>query len=115
MCIRDRTKVNNNPANLTFNNLVVGRVYKVILSGRLGVTGSKADASIRAIHDGAEIARIGHGNQASSTDYGTGADVRTFTATASTVTFTSVGVNVITNLRATLEELNHTKETTRFT
>ena len=110
-----QTKIDNNPANLTFNNLIVGRVYKVTLSGRIGITGSRPEGYVRALHDGVEIARIGHGNQYLSTDYGSGADVRIFTATTSTVTFASTNIQFLTNLKATLEELNHTKETTRFT
>lgn len=113
-------------SDLTFNNLVVGKVYRVDFQAAI-IEGDNSNAShgrVEIVHNSDNIARVriqvtsGGGNDARVT-MSTSA---TFTAAASTLTFNYVDAGTAQVIGgaggeatfATLTELNYTKETTRF-
>lgn len=113
----------NPVTDLTFNNLVIGKVYKIEFQASLGGTSSGV-AELRALHDGNVVAnREFDGDSAQKTLQAAGSS-GTFTATATTLTFQFVtnnapnidleGDGTGATTFATLTELNHTQETTRF-
>jgi len=103
--------------DLTFSNLVVGRVYRVDLQANINASGGNT-GYIDITHNSAIIGKVRQ--DAGSTSVAAGTSV-TFTAAATTLTF-DVGSNGSTILGnsagdetfAILTELNNTNVTTRF-
>lgn len=105
--------------DLTFNNLEIGKKYKVTMQGMIDGAGSTASGYIRAFHNSAQILEASvanssiHGNSSS----------RLFVATATTLTFTYVsnsagdiqGNGTDAETWAILEELPNHEVTTQWT
>lgn len=114
-------------ADLTFNNLVIGKRYEFRIQSFFDTTGSVGSSApeIQITHNSSVIGLLQY--DPPSTDQGGGFTATTtgeFTATASTLTFVTSDVdsngairgnNTRSETYAQLKELNYTKETTRFT
>lgn len=109
-----------------FNNLVIGKVYKVTYSPSISLTGTTATESMvsRIFHDGNTIAAHRHRNDGQSDESANLASITAiFVATATTVLFgfgeagtgVIVGDGTLENTKASLEELNNYIITTDFT
>jgi hypothetical protein len=113
----------NNAVMLQFNNLVIGKLYRV--KGQVYGTGTTSGAGGAEIeHDGNVLARIYYNSSSSASDTALAAmGDAIFKATTTTVEFRAdvpSGIAILgdgTRNRTWLEieELNYTKETTRFT
>jgi hypothetical protein len=106
--------------NLTFNNLIVGKNYRVHLHAELVVFVNAAGAAVRGLHNGLEIIAVYYEGVASASNrWMTAGTTRLFTASATTMTFNFIntsGANgsAVNKAWVILEELNDTDLSTSF-
>jgi len=115
---------NTTVSDLTFNNLVIGKVYQVTLNADFEIDGDLG-LSVNYNHDGNVIAFNNMNNDAGggTSRITNGVTSKPFVATDTTVTFTTTsasasevlkGDGTLSSTHAYIIELNYTKETTRF-
>jgi len=110
--------------DLTFNNLVVGKMYEINLHARI-LGNSNGVMEIEVTHNGSIIANRQWDGISGNNIGETASSIIKFVAEASTVTFvtnsnnapniTLIGNGTGSETFAQITELNYTKETTRFT
>jgi hypothetical protein len=118
----DVTTSTNPVTDLTFNNLVVGRRYRVDVQASF-IGSSTGEGKLNIIHDGNIEGSVTHDAADLSTPFSRfkASSFAEFTATATSLTFNFVdagldleGNNTKEETYAQLTELNHTRETSRF-
>lgn len=118
---------NTTLGDLTFNNLEIGKTYRVNLHAFMGDNqGSNSGITLSVVHDGNTLAAATHTSDDATGPSNSGYDVTTapFVATATTVTFVSTGMGGTDTIfgtgdasetNAVLEELPNHVETTQWT
>jgi len=104
--------------DLAFNNLVVGKTYRLLCSMDMDSNTNTTSFSIEMTHDSSIILKVQAEQYSAITEEHVLSNSVIFTATASTITAQfnrSAGTLRAAQTYAILEELNYTKETTRFT
>lgn len=110
-------------SDLTFNNLVIGRTYRVSLHTKKDIDASDV-VVVTVTHNGVQLAQIREGTPAGEAEARNGFTSAVFVATASTITFVGSSFGTTSNLYgdgggdetwASIEELNnYGTETTGF-
>jgi hypothetical protein len=111
-------------SDLTFNNLIPGRVYEAIFNGHIALKTGSGGLYIEVRHDGNTLGTWSYDSPSSdnTTNVSNSLTVK-FTATADTLTFYGASIfssyelegnGTKAKTHAILTELNYTKETTRF-